>query len=188
MVLYFSNSLKSGLKILVNCKPYVVQSTEFVKPGKGQAFLRVKLRNLLTDQLIFKTFKSTDVLQLADVLEITAIYLYNDNISWFFMNQKTFEHISVLKKYLFNCEKWLCNSVNCIITLWNNSPVKVQLDNFIYLKVKKIYNNIKGNSISTVTKIVKLTNGIKIRAPIFIKKGDILKIDTRSNQYICRKR
>lgn len=188
MVLYFSNSLKIGLKIIVHQEPYEVQSSEFVKPGKGQAFLRVKLRQLLTGKLVLQTFKSTDILKIADVLEIPACYLYNDGTSWIFMGLKNFEHINVLKKRLYGCEKWLFNSINCIITLWNNVPIKVKINNFIFLKVKESFFDIKGDSVNSVTKIVKLVNGSKIRVPLFIKKGDLLKIDTRSGLYVSRKK
>ncbi|VFP87776.1 Elongation factor P [Buchnera aphidicola (Cinara piceae)] len=186
MTAYSGNSLKSGLKILIKNKPYEVQYSEFIKPGKGQAFVRIKLKELLTNKILNQTFKATDVFYSTDVIEIDSLYLYNTGYIWVFMNKKNFEHIHVLKKFLFGSEKWLTNISICKITLWNNSPIAVYIDNFINLKVKDTDIAIQGDTINLSTKLVKLETGVTVRVPLFIKKGDLIRIDTRIGKYISR--
>ena len=188
MSLYFSGSLKIGNKILISKKPYEVLYREFVKPGKGQAFVRLKLRDLLKGTLLFKTFKSTDSFLMADITVIDVIFLYKeaDGLSWIFMNKKTFNHLSVNKEKLFGADKWLFNNVQCSMTLWNKIPILVRISNFIDLEVKDVELSVKGDTINFSSKLVKLVTGTKIRVPLFIQKGDFIKIDTREGIYISR--
>ncbi|VAX76205.1 elongation factor P [Buchnera aphidicola] len=186
MSTYSGNSLKSGLKILIDCQPYEVQYSEFIKPGKGQAFVRIKLKQLLTGKLLCKTVKATDIFYSTDIVEVHAAYLYNNGITWFFMNKKSFEHIHVSKKYLSNFYKWITIFSNCIITLWNNSPISVSIDNFIELKVCNTEAAVKGDTVNTSNKLVTLETGATIRVPLFIKIGDYVKIDTRTERYVSR--
>ncbi|WP_075433638.1 elongation factor P [Buchnera aphidicola] len=186
MTAYSGNSLKSGIKILIKKQPYEVYSSEFIKPGKGQAFVRIKLKQLLTGKLFFKTVKATDLFYSTDVVDIEASYLYNNGSIWFFMHKKTFEHISVLKTFLFGYEKWLTNLSSCVITLWREAPISVRIDNFVQLKVYDVDAVISGDTINSDNKLVTLETGAIIRAPLFIKKGDYLKIDTRNGKYISR--
>lgn len=186
---FFGSTLKIGSKILIKKKPYEVLYREFVKPGKGQAFVRLKVKELLTKKVLLKTFKSTDIFCLADITVIDALYLYKekDGLSWVFMNKKTFNHISVLKEKLFGSEKWLFNNVNCTITLWDNNPILVQVSNFIDLEVKDVELTVKGDTINFSSKLVTLVTGTNIRVPLFIQKGDIIKIDTRGEgKYVSR--
>ncbi|VFP85562.1 Elongation factor P [Buchnera aphidicola (Cinara pseudotaxifoliae)] len=186
MTTYSGTSLKSGLKILIKNQPYEIQYSEFIKPGKGQAFVRIKLKQLLTGKILSKTVKATDVFYSTDVTEISTLYLYNNGFIWTFMNKKNFEHIHVLKKFLCGCEKWLINSSVCKIMLWNNSPISVQINTFITLRVQDIDIAIKGDTINSVSKRVVVETGASIQVPLFIKKGDFIKINTRLGKYISR--
>ncbi|AEH39611.1 elongation factor P [Buchnera aphidicola (Cinara tujafilina)] len=161
---------------------------EFVKPGKGQAFVRLKIRELLTGKLLLKTFKSTDTFLLANITVIDVLFLYKDidGKSWIFMNQNTFNHISVHQDKLFGSEKWLFNNIQCTITLWDNIPIIVRVSNFIHLEVKEVELSVKGDTINVSSKLVRLVTGTKIRVPLFIQKGDFIKIDTRAGIYISR--
>lgn len=186
MSTYSGNALRSGLKILIKNQPYEVLYSEFIKPGKGQAFVRIKLKQLLTGKFFCQTVKSTDVFYSTDVEEIDVSYLYNNESFWYFMDKKNFEHIPVLKKFLFGCEKWLVNSSNCIMTLWNDSPIMVIVENFICLKVCNTDISIKGDTINSSSKLVTLETGAIVRVPLFIKIGDYIKIDTRTEKYVSR--
>uniref|UniRef100_A0A451DEY1 Elongation factor P n=1 Tax=Buchnera aphidicola (Cinara pseudotsugae) TaxID=2518978 RepID=A0A451DEY1_9GAMM len=186
MTTYSGTSLKSGLKILIKNQPYEIQCSEFIKPGKGQAFVRIKLKQLLTGKILSKTVKATDIFYSTDITEITAIYLYNNGFIWIFMNKKSFEHIHVLKKFLYGCEKWLINSSSCKIILWNNSPISVHTNTFIILRVQDIDITVKGDTVNSTSKLVFVETGVSVRVPLFIKKGDFIKIDTRLGKYISR--
>ncbi|VFP80939.1 Elongation factor P [Buchnera aphidicola (Cinara kochiana kochiana)] len=186
MTAYSGNSLKAGVKILLNNDPCEIQFSEFIKPGKGQAFVRIKLKQLLTGKLLNKTVKATDIFYSTNVIEINAVYLYTNQSVWVFMNQENFEHIHVSHKFLFSSEKWLTNLSKCRITLWNNSPIAVHIDNFVHLQVQETDIVVKGDTINSSTKLVTVETGAIVRVPLFIKKGDTIKIDTRNGKYISR--
>ncbi|CAL4317840.1 elongation factor P [Buchnera aphidicola] len=186
MTTYNSNYFRSGLKIIFDKEPYIIESSQFVKPGKGQSFVRVKLRRLLTGKLIDKTFKATDTLKSADIIEVTVSYLYNNRKFWFFMNNKTFEEIFTTKKIIGNSTRWLVERAICTATLWNKEVISITLSNFVELKVIETHPGLKGDSVSTATKQAKLITGAIIKVPLFIKSGEIIKVDTRSGEYVAR--
>lgn len=182
---YSTNKIYNGLKIIENNEPYYIENSEFIKPGKGQAFVRVKLRKLKDGKLIEKTFKSTYHVKSANILDINAVYLYNDNKIWYFMNENNFEQIIIKKQIILNKIKWLISKTKYTITLWNNKAISINIPNFINLTVIDTESN-KNKNINKNTKIAKLNNGIKIKIPLFIKNGNIIKIDTRNEKYISR--
>lgn len=186
MKVYHSNNFRSGCKIIFEHNPCIIESSEFVKPGKGQSFVRVKLRKLLTGQLIEKTFKSTDTLNAADIIEYKLFYLYNDGRFWYFMNNSTFEELSVEKKIVGINKKWLLKQNPCTIILWNNQPISIIPETFIEIKVIDSEIVLKSDTINTGTKLAKLSTGVFVKVPLFIKIGDIIKVDTRSSEYVSR--
>jgi len=186
MRVYQSNNFRIGYKIIFEKQPCLIESSEFVKPGKGQAFVRVKLRKLLTNQLIEKTFKSTDSLEIADISEYKLSYLYNDGNFWYFINNSTFEDLSVEKKIIGTNSKWLLEQDTCVITFWNNKPISIIPNIFVELKVVDTEATLKSDTISTNTKLAKLSTGAIVKVPIFIQVGSVIKVDTRSGEYIAR--
>ncbi|WP_422667494.1 elongation factor P [Buchnera aphidicola] len=186
MPLYHSNNFRLGCKIIFENEPCLIESSEFVKPGKGQAFVRVKLRKLLTKQLIEKTFKSTYSLEIADILEYTVFYLYNDNDFWYFIRNDTFDEISVEKNIIGIQKKWLLEQDTCVITLWNNQPISVTPNIFVEMKVINTQVKLKGNTINTSTKLATLSTGVVVKVPLFINSGSFIKVDTRSGEYVSR--
>ncbi|BAB12747.1 elongation factor P [Buchnera aphidicola str. APS (Acyrthosiphon pisum)] len=187
MRIYHSNNFRSGRKIIFENEPCLIESSEFVKPGKGQSFVRVKLRKLLTKQLIEKTFKSTDSLEIADIIEYTLSYLYNDGRFWYFINNNTFEELSVDEKIIGVHKKWLLEQDTCIVTLWNNQPISITPNNFVNLKVIHVQATLKGDTINTSsTKLATLSTGAIVRVPLFIQVGSLIKVDTRSGEYVSR--
>ncbi|QJC33259.1 elongation factor P [Enterobacteriaceae endosymbiont of Donacia clavipes] len=187
MINYCSNNFRIGMKFIFSNQPYIIENNEFVKPGKGQSFVRIKMRNLINEKLIDKTFKSTDTLNTADILEKKLIYLYSEKEDFFyFMNKKNFEQILIDKKVIKNKKKWLISQFNYNITFWNQLPIFLTLPNFINLKV--INTNLmskKGETINN-NKLAVLSNKEVIKVPNFIKIGDIIKIDIRKKKYISR--
>ncbi|WWO99181.1 MAG: elongation factor P [Candidatus Dasytiphilus stammeri] len=186
MTSYSANDFHYGIKIILDREPYVIESNDFIKPGKGQAFVRVKMRRLFTGKLIEKTFKSTDTVEAANILNINVIYLYNDSNLWYFMNTKDFEQIVANKKVVGSSRKWLIAQTECMLTIWNNQPLIITPPNFVELKITDTDPGIKGDSVSTVNKPAILSTGAIVKVPLFIQIGDLIKVDTRSGEYVSR--
>ncbi|MGP1954314.1 MAG: elongation factor P [Arsenophonus sp. NC-QC1-MAG3] len=183
---YHINEFRSGLKIILYGEPYEILESEFIKPGKGQAFARVRIRNLISNKLLEKTFKSTDYIENADVIDLNLTYLYNDGKFWHFMNNKTFEQITADEKAVSNNAKWLINQTDCIVTLWNGQPISIALPNFVELAVVYTDPGLKGSSAVSGLKAATLSTGSVIKVPLFIQIGEVIKVDTRSGEYVSR--
>ena len=125
MASYSTNEFKGGLKIMLDGDPCSIIENEFVKPGKGQAFSRVKIRNLKTGRVIERTFRSGETVEAADVIEVALQYLYNDGEFWHFMDQQSFEQFSADVNAVGESQKWLKDQDVCMVTLWNGSPLNV---------------------------------------------------------------
>ncbi|BBI50087.1 MULTISPECIES: elongation factor P [Halomonadaceae] len=187
MANYSTNEFKAGLKVMLDGDPCSIVENELVKPGKGQAFNRVKLRNLMTGRVGEKTFKSGDSLEGADVMDLEMEYLYNDGDMWHFMKTDgSFEQYAVEKKALGDSIKWLKEQVPYIITLWNDKAISVTPPNFIELEVVETDPGLKGDTAQGGSKPATLSSGAVVRVPLFINQGEVLKIDTRSGDYVSR--
>ncbi|WP_343190333.1 elongation factor P [Buchnera aphidicola (Mollitrichosiphum nigrofasciatum)] len=186
MKLSFSNNFKCGRKILYKSEPYLIEYSEFIKPGKGRAFVRLKLRRLLTGTLINITVKSSKLLPSANIVKRKYIYLFNDNIVWHFMDPKNLNQITIEKNIVANSKKWLLAEDTCKILLWNNKPISVILNNFVQIKVIKNSLKIQQDELLSNNKIVKLITNTLIKVPLFIQVGDIIKVDTRTETYVSR--
>ena len=186
MATYSSNDFRPGLKIMFEGEPYAIESSEFVKPGKGQAFARVKMRRLLTGSRVEKTFKSTDSAEGADVMDTNLNYLYNDGEFYHFMNNSTFEQLSADEKAVGDSAKWLLDQAECIVTLWNGQPIAVTPPNFVELEVIETDPGLKGDTAGTGGKPAKRSTGAVVKVPLFVQEGEVVKVDTRSGEYVSR--
>jgi elongation factor P len=186
MSTYSTNEFKSGLKVMLDGDPCSIMENEYVKPGKGQAFNRVKLRNLKNGRVLEKTFKSGDTLPGADIMEVEMQYLYNDGESWHFMDQQTFEQHALRANVLGDAAKWLKEQDVCIVMLWNGQPLSITAPNFANLKVVETDPGFKGDTVTGATKPATLETGAVIRVPLFVEVGDLLKVDTRTGEYMSR--
>ena len=186
MANYSTNEFKSGLKVMMDGEPFSILENEFVKPGKGQAFNRVKLRNLKNGRVLERTFKSGDTLPGADVVDVEMQYLYNDDTHWHFMNQTTYEQIAAGETPMADAKMWVTEQDICIVTLYNGEPISIIPPNFVKLKVVDTDPGLKGDTAAGGTKAATLETGATIRVPLFINVGDILKIDTRNGTYVSR--
>lgn len=187
MANYSTNEFKPGLKVMLDGDPCAIVENDIVKPGKGQAFNRVKLRNLITGRVWERTFKSGDSLEGADVMEVEMEYLYNDGDMWYFMKTDgSFEQYAVERKALGDTEKWLKEQVAYTVTLWNDNPISVTPPNFIELEVVETDPGLKGDTAQGGTKPATLSSGAVVRVPLFINEGEVLKIDTRTGEYVSR--
>ena len=183
---FSTNEFKAGLKIILENDPYAIVENEMVKPGKGQAFNRVKVRNLKTGRTIERTFKSGDSVEAADVVDTDMQYLYADGDFWHFMVPENFEQYAAGKEAVGDNAQWLKEGVNCIVTLWNGVPLQVAPPAHIELKVVETDPGVRGDTATGGQKPAKLETGAVVRVPLFINEGEVLRIDTRTGEYISR--
>lgn len=186
MASYSTNEFRAGLKILMDGDPYAIVENEFVKPGKGQAFNRVKVRNLKTGRTIERTFKSGESLEAADVVDTDMQYLYNDGDFWHFMVPDTFEQYVAGKATVGDGAIWLKDGNVCVITLWNNVPLVVTPPAHVELKVVETDPGVRGDTATGGQKPAKLETGAVVRVPLFINEGEVIRVDTRTAAYISR--
>ena len=186
MASYNTSEFKSGLKIILDNDPYAIVENEMVKPGKGQAFNRVRVRNLKTGRTIERTFKSGDSVEAADVVDTDMQYLYADGDFWHFMVPDNFEQYTASAAAVGDNAKWLKDGITCIVTLWNGVPLVVTPPPHIDLKVVETDPGLRGDTATGGQKSAKLETGAVVRVPLFINEGEMLRIDTRTGEYISR--
>ena len=186
MASYSTNEFRSGLRILIDNDPCVIVENEFVKPGKGQAFNRVKIRNLKTGKVVDKTFKSGESVEAADVVETEMQYLYTDGEFWHFMVPDTFEQFAADAKAVKDAKEWLSDGDMCGITLFNNAPLIVEPPNFVELEITETDPGVKGDTASGGVKPATLSTGAVVRVPLFVDQGEVIRVDTRSKEYVSR--
>jgi elongation factor P len=183
---YSTNEFKSGLKVMLDNDPCNILENEYVKPGKGQAFNRVKLRNLKTGRVIERTFKSGDTLEGADVVDVEMQYLYQDGHFWHFMQPENFEQLSADENTVGDAKQWLKEQDVCIVTLWNGIPLAVTPPNFVVMKITQTDPGMRGDTSGGGGKPATLESGAIVRVPLFIQTGESIKVDTRKGEYISR--
>lgn len=187
MASYSTNEFRGGLKVLLDGDPCIMLENEFVKPGKGQAFNRVKLRNLMTNRVWERTFKSGESLEAADVVELEMEYLYSDGEFWYFMlTDGSFEQYPASEKAVGDTVKWLKEQEVYTVTLYNDAPLSVTPPNFVELEVVDTDPGMKGDTAQGGSKPATLTTGAVVSVPLFITIGEILKVDTRTGDYVSR--
>ena len=186
MATYGSNDLRVGVKIILNGDPYTVVESDFVKPGKGQAFTRARVRNLKSGRTIEQTFKSTETHEGADVEDRDMEYLYSDGENWTFMDTTTFEQLDAGATAMADAVKWLKGNEKCIVTLWNGVPLVVTPPNFVELKITQTDPGARGDTATGGTKPATVETGTTVKVPLYMEEGEILKIDTRTGEYVSR--
>ncbi len=186
MAVYSTSEFRSGLKVMLDNDPCAIIENEFVKPGKGQAFNRVKIRNLKSGRVIERTFKSGETLEGADVVDMEMQYLYNDGDYRHFMMQDTFEQYQADAKIVGDAALWLRDQDMCTVTLWNDSPLAVTPANFVELEIVETDPGVRGDTSGGGGKPAKLATGAVVRVPLFVAQGEIIKVDTRTGEYISR--
>jgi elongation factor P len=185
-MVYETSDLRKGLKVLMDGQPYNVVECQFVKPGKGAAFTRTKLKNLLTGGVIERNIRSGEKLEGADVEERAMTYLYKEGDDFVFMDQQTYDQATVPASILDEDWRWLKDNMACHVLFWNGKAIGITLPNFVELKVTASEPGIKGDTSGGAMKPATLETGATVNVPLFIKEGDLLRIDTRSGEYCER--
>ena len=182
-----TNEFRSGLKLIIDGDPRIIDN-EFVKPGKGQAFVRARFRNLKSGRVIERTFKSGESVPAADVLEVSLQYIYSDGELFHFMDEETFEQHAATPEAVADAASWLREEDVYTITLWNGTPIAVTPPNFVTLRVTETEPGVRGDTASGATKPAMVETGAVVKVPLFVEQGEQVRIDTRTGEYVSRAR
>jgi elongation factor P len=186
MASYSTNEFRSGLKVMLDGDPCSIIENEFVKPGKGQAFNRVRLRNLKSGRVWERTFKSGESLEAADVMDRTMEYLYSDGEYWHFMDPDNYEQYQADAAVVGDTSQWLKEQDRCEVTLYNDVPLAVTPANFVELEIVETDPGLKGDTAQGGSKPAKLSTGATVKVPLFLNQGEIVRVDTRTGEYVGR--
>ncbi len=187
MAQYSTGDLKGGYKVEVEGEPYTVVSNEFVKPGKGQPFNRIKLKHLITGRVVEKTFKSGEKVDEADISEAKMRMLYKESNGVVFMDDKTFDQITISLAMVQENEQWLMEEVLYDVVFYKGQPITVVPPTFMEMKITETAPGVRGDTSSgRVLKPAITESGAKVQVPIFIEEGEKIKIDTRTCEYVSR--
>ncbi len=181
-----TSSFKNGLKIELDGSPFVITYFQHVKPGKGGAFVRTKVKNLLTGRTVDRTFRSGEKVQEADVDERRMQYLYNDGTNCIFMDNENYDQIPIMDDVIGENSQFLLENAEVEVLFWKGSPVNIVLSSFIEVVVTKSDPGLKGDTSSGASKPATIETGAVIQVPLFIKEGDKLRVDTRTGEYCER--
>ncbi len=183
---YKTSDFKKGLKVQIDGEPYVMTEMNFVKPGKGNALYKCKLKNLVRNTMLDRTFKGGDELEQADVEEIQVQFLYRQGDTFVFMDSTTFEQFELADTQVDDNWKYLKEAMICSMVLFNGNPIIMDPPNHVELLVTECDPGSKGDTATNVTKPAKVETGGEFIVPGFIKEGNIIKIDTRTGDYVER--
>ena len=186
MTVIESGQLRKGLAITIDETPHIISEMEFVKPGKGQALYKCKLRNLLTDQLYVRTYRSGERFETADIHETDLQFLYADDSFLHFMHGETYEQMELARSAADNALDFLKEGMQVKTVLLEGRPIAIELPNFVILEVTEALPGVKGDTASGATKPVTVETGFSVNVPLFIQEGNFLRIDTRTGQYVER--
>jgi elongation factor P len=184
--MYSTQDFRNGLKIEYEGDPYVIVEFQHVKPGKGGAFVRTKIKNLLTGRVLDPTFKSGDKVGKPDMDEKEMQYLYRDGEHFTFMDTSTYEQVLIDESAMGDSVNWLQENCTCQILFWNGKAIGVTMPNFVALKIVDCEPGVRGDTATGATKPAKLESGATVNVPLFINEGEVIKIDTRTGQYVER--
>ena len=181
-----AGELRNGVTMEYEGEIYSVLEFQHVKPGKGAAFVRTRLKNIKTGAVVEKTFRPTEKMSKAHIDRMDMQYLYNDGELYHFMNNETFEQLSADAKAIGDNAKWLLDQAECIVTLWNGQPISVTPPNFVELEIVDTDPGLKGDTAGTGGKPATLSTGAVVKVPLFVQIGEVIKVDTRSGEYVSR--
>lgn len=181
-----TSDIRKGLKMMIDAQPYVVIDFQFVKPGKGQAFTRVKVKNMATGAVLERTYKSGEKLEPADVEERSLQYIYPDGSDFVFMDSTTGEQVYVPGDKIGDDSRWLSDGMSVGVTLFKGQAIGVNLPPHVTLQIVSSEPGVKGDTASGATKPATVSTGAVVNVPLFIKEGEWIKIDTSEGKYLER--
>ncbi len=183
---YNTSDFRKGLKVQIDGDPFLMFECNFVKPGKGQAMYKCKLRNLLRGTVLDRTYKSGESIEAADITEFDAQFLYRQGDTFVFMDNTSYEQYELTAEQVDDAWKYLKEGMNCQLVLFNENPISITPPNHVVLKIEYCEPAVKGNTATNVTKPVKVETGAEIMCPAFVENGEFIRVDTRTGSYIER--
>ena len=181
-----SNELRKGVKIEIDGQPYVIVDADFIKPGKGTAFARVKVRNYLTGNTVERTFKASEKVPAADIEARDCQYLYSDGESFHFMDAGNYEQFAIRVESLGDTANYLVENLDTTVLVWKGNPITVDVPNFVEIEITECAPGVKGDTAQGGTKPATLSTGAIVHVPLFILEGQWIKVDTRTGKYVER--
>ena len=186
MAMLSHTELRKGVKVTIDDIPYQIIGSDFVKPGKGQAFTRIKIRSYLTGNTIERTIKSNEKTAKADVEELTCQFLYSDGEHFHFMDATSFDQIQMTAVALGDSAKWMQENMECRVLVWKGNPISAEPPNFVELEITQCDPGVKGDTAQGGSKPAIVSTSATVHVPLFVNEGDWIKIDTRTGDYIER--
>ena len=184
--MYTASDLRKGLRLKMDGDPYVITEFNFVKPGKGQALYRTKLKNMINGNQFERTFRSVDMFEPADLREKKMQYLYKEDDKFCFMDNETFEQVYLTETQVDDAVNYMTDNIEVEILLFEDRPIGISLPNFVELFVTEAEPWAKGDTVSGATKPVKVQTGATVLVPTFVTEGEKIRIDTRTGEYLTR--
>jgi len=181
-----TSDFRNGLKVEIDGDPYFITWFQFVKPGKGNAFTRTKLKNMLTGSVIERTYRTGEKLKAADVDEQPMQYLYSDGDSFHFMNMETYDQLALPADSIEEESKYLTENLDITVMFFKGRAVSITLPNFIESEIQYCEPGVRGNTATGATKNAELACGATVQVPLFVEQGETIKLDTRTGEYVCR--
>ena len=186
MPMYETSDIRKGLKFKHDGAPWIVVDFQFVKPGKGNAFTTTKFKNMISGQVLERNYKSGEKLEPVVLDEQTVQFLYADGDDYHFMNTENYEQFHVVADQLGDATKWLLENMEIVLQFFEGRPISVELPTFVQLEVTYTEPAVKGNTATGATKTAQMQTGAEIQVPLFVESGEMLKIDTRTGEYVER--
>lgn len=183
---YDTSDFRNGLKVELDGQPYIMTYFQFVKPGKGTAFTRTKLKNMITGSVIERTFRTGEKVDAADVEDRPMQYLYEDGEFYHFMNTETYNQVAIPADAITDEAQYLTDGIEVTILFYKDRAVNVELPNFIEDDIEYCEPGVKGNTATGATKPATLACGAQVQVPLFVEQGERIKVDTRTNSYVSR--
>lgn len=184
--MYDTSDFKKGLKIMVEGQPFTIIDFQHVKPGKGNQFSRTKLMNLLTGQILERTFKSGEKFAIPDVVNREMAFLYRDNNQYVFMDKENYEQVTMDENRVGEAKNFLTENLEVVVLFYNGLPVSVDVPKAVNLRVIQTDPGFKGDTVTGATKPATLETGLVVKVPLHINEGDLLRIDTTTGEYVSR--
>ncbi|MBN1474574.1 MAG: elongation factor P [Syntrophaceae bacterium] len=184
--MYTASDLRKGLRLKIDNDPYVIIEFNFVKPGKGQALYRTKLKNMINGNQFERTFRSVDNFEPADLREKKMQYLYKEGDKYCFMDNENYEQVFLTEEQVGDAQNFLIDNLDVEILLFEDRPIGLTLPNFVELVVTEADPWAKGDTVSGATKPVKVQTGYTIQVPTFVSEGEKIRVDTRTSEYLTR--
>jgi elongation factor P len=181
-----TSAIRKNLKIIIDKEPWVVVDFQFVKPGKGQAFTRTRLKNLITGNVIDKSFRSGEKLEEASTEEHEMSFLYSQDNLYHFMNNETYDQVAMTEEQVGAARFFLAENMNVEVLNFNGRPIGITLPNFVELQIIDTEPAVKGDTVSGATKMAELSTGYRLSVPLFLSPNDWIVIDTRTGEYVER--